>query len=453
MLWTFAPGRSHAFHIALPIATLLLAASVAAPFARGLLSRAPTDLEALRSLAVLLPGLFVWAVVAGLHALEIHGLVVGNSTEHILGAAILTIGGIVFSLFIFGIFGRLRDELARGAQRLRSLHQLSMGVAHEPAHPRLLELIGSGARNLTQADRVELDMAPPRERHPVARPGDGHHDPDAMEREAAAGRGGARSLATTLISRDLAIGSITAFRDDGPPFDREDVLLLEMFAVAAAAGVENVERLEETQLLAMIEERERIARDLHDDLGQLLGFLTTKIQAARELLSRDRPDKANEELAGLENATRMLAAQVRDAILGLRTRLGPDRPLAAALEEYVADFGVQAGLAITFAGDDTAGSGLPGSAQYQLLRIAQEALSNVRRHARARSATVELREAAGSLLLEIRDDGVGFPLDPPPTGFGLKTMTERAASLDAHFRLDPVLGRGTTITVTMPVPS
>ena len=119
--------------------------------------------------------------------------------------------------------------------------------------------------------------------------------------------------------------------------------MLDMFGVAAAAGLENAQRLEDAQRLATVEERERIARDLHDDLGQLLGYLTTKIQAARELVATNRPGAAAEELAGLEDATRSLSAQVREAILGLRTSVGPDRTLGQAVEEYTAEFGISVG--------------------------------------------------------------------------------------------------------------
>lgn len=448
MLWVFEPGRSSTLHLALPIAAMALTVGVAAPFARGLLASTPPDLGALRVLAVLLPGLFVWAVVTALHALEVHRFMVGDGTEHIIGAGLLTFGAALFSLFVFEIFGRQQAELKRRAQHLQHLHQASMSVAHEPVLTRLLDLITSGATSLTGADHALLSLARRDERGRTGpERADDRVGPLTVERV------GGHRLDATLISRDMPLGSITVTRGQGPPFGIEETLQLEMFAVAAAAGIENVRRLEETQMLAMIEERERIARDLHDDLGQLLGFLTAKIQATQAFLTRGDAERASRELEGLERASRMLAAQVREAILGLRTRLGPGRPIATALEDYVIDLGVQANLTTSFDGDPDAGNTLPGPAQYQLLRIAQEALSNVRRHAQARSASVHLYAKDGNIVLEIADDGIGFDARPPRTGFGLKTMAERAASVGARFTLGSVPGRGTTVTVVVKAPT
>jgi len=247
------------------------------------------------------------------------------------------------------------------------------------------------------------------------------------------------------------VGAMAAIREGGRPFTVEDELLLEMFAVATSAALENVTRLEEAQLVATVEERERIARDLHDDLGQLLGFLTAKIQAAQELVASGRASQAREELAGLETATRGLGAQVREAILGLRARVGPDRPLWRALEDYVADFGIQAGLSTEFASVPGAGAGLPGSSQYQLLRIAQEALSNARRHARATHVTVSLAESDGYLELAIEDNGAGFDPASPEAGFGLRTMQERVQALNGRFEIDSALGSGTLVRVRAPL--
>jgi signal transduction histidine kinase len=210
-------------------------------------------------------------------------------------------------------------------------------------------------------------------------------------------------------------------------------------------------RLEEAQLLATVEERERIARDLHDDLGQLLGFLTAKIQAVHELVVRGREPQALRELDGLEQASRMLGSRVREAILGLRVRMGADRPLGQALADYVADFGVLAELDCVFEGSPDAGRGLSEAKRYQVLRVAQEAMSNARRHARADRVTVRLVEKDGHLDLSVTDDGVGFNPGVTRAGFGLKTMTERAHSLAGEFEVRSAPGEGTSVRLWVPV--
>jgi len=210
---------------------------------------------------------------------------------------------------------------------------------------------------------------------------------------------------------------------------------------------------DQAQELATVEERERIARELHDDLGQLLGFLTAKIQAARELVATGRTELAAEELADLETATRTLSEQVREAILGLRTPVGPDRPLASALDDYTAEFGIQAGTKTAFVGDDAAGASLPGPARYQVLRIVQEAMSNARRHAHASTITVSLAEHDDVLELDVADDGEGF--DPGVAAnsgrFGLKTMAERARALGGTLDVRSAPGEGTTVRARVPV--
>ena len=114
-------------------------------------------------------------------------------------------------------------------------------------------------------------------------------------------------------------------------------------------------------------------------------------------MATDRPGAAAEELAGLENATRSLSAQVREAILGLRTSVGPDGPLGQAIEEYTAEFGIQSGLRTSFSGPVTAGGSLATAARYQVMRIAQEAMSNARRHAgRRRLPSRSMSETASS---------------------------------------------------------
>jgi len=144
---------------------------------------------------------------------------------------------------------------------------------------------------------------------------------------------------------------------------------------------------------------------------------------------------------------------VREAILGLRSSVGPDRPLGQVLEEYTADFGIQAGLRTTFSGPVTAGSALASPARYQVMRIAQEAMSNARRHAHASSITVSLAERDDVLELDVRDDGDGFDLAAAAESgrFGLKTMAERARALGGSLDVRSVPGEGTTVHAAVPL--
>ena len=419
------------------------------------LTSAPPQLRTLRVLAILLPTLFIVCIQAILLILEVDERVT-EVGEHILGAAVLSLCAIPFSVWIFRSFAALRDELARRAARLERLHRASLAVTGEPSVPRLHEAIVRGARDVVDADRAVLLVAP----------GDGSEvllaDPPVPEADeidralvrsagSATSDGADRSYLTTR-TRGRAAHTLLVRRAAGSPFGVEEGLVLDMFGVAAAAGLENAERLEDAQRLATVEERERIARDLHDDLGQLLGYLTTKIQAAQELVATDRSSAAAEELAGLEEATRSLSAQVREAILGLRASVGPDRPLGQAIEEYTAEFGIQSGLRTSFSGLVTAGGSLATSARYQVMRIAQEAMSNARRHASATTVAVALDEHDGVLELVVRDDGTGFdPVAVAGSGrFGLTTMAERARAVGGALDVRSALGEGTTVALSVP---
>lgn len=417
------------------------------------LTSEPPQLRTLRVLAILLPTLFIVCIQAILLILEADERVT-EVGEHILGAAVLSLCAIPFSVWIFRSFAALRDELARRAARLERLHRASLSVTGEPSVPRLHEAIVRGARDVVDADRAVLLVAP----------GDGPEvlladppapEPDEIDRTLlrSAGSDGADGSYLTTHTRGGAPHALLVRRSAGSPFGAEEGLVLDMFGVAAAAGLENAQRLDDAQRLATVEERERIARDLHDDLGQLLGYLTTKIQAARELVATDRPSAAAEELADLEDATRPLGAQVREAILGLRTSIGPDRPLGQAIEEYTAEFGIQSGLRTSFSGPVTAGDSLATSVRFQVMRIAQEAMSNARRHAAATTVTVILHEHDGVLELCVRDDGVGFDAVAAAAGsgrFGLTTMAERARAVDGTLDVRSVLGEGTTVSLSVP---
>ncbi|HEX9121743.1 MAG TPA: GAF domain-containing sensor histidine kinase [Actinomycetota bacterium] len=425
------------------------------------LAGTPTELRTLRILAVLLPSAFVLSIEVILYFVEIDEAIT-EVGEHVVAMAILSAGAVPFSVYVFRAFARLHDELAHRAQHLQALHETSMRVTAEPSLGQLYERIARGVRGVVSSDRAALLLAPDGGGSDVlvADPPVASLDPGEADLMASVRATGATErvsqegwplLAVPVRRQGRTIGAMAAMREGGPGFSVEDELLLGMFAVAASAALENARRLEEAQLLATVEERERIARDLHDDLGQLLGFLTAKIQAAQELVGAGRQIQAQDELAGLERATRTLGAQVREAILGLRARVGTDRPLCRALEDYVAEFGIQAGLTTTFESSPNAGGRLPGPSQYQLLRVVQEALSNARRHAEAHRVTVRLTESDGYVELSIADDGRGFTPDYRRAGFGLKTMSERVRALNGEFDVSSAPGRGAVVKAKVPL--
>lgn len=216
----------------------------------------------------------------------------------------------------------------------------------------------------------------------------------------------------------------------------------------------------EVQRLAVMEERDRLAREMHDGVAQVLASLLVRLDTVEGLLERGRGDDAAAEVRRLRATSEEAYADVREAIGGLRAR--PEMGaagLAAALEEYTAQFADRTGVAATCAatgiGDGTLQSpDLDAAAELQLMRIAQEAMANVRKHARARRMEVRFWPDGAGWHLTVQDDGQGFdpaaPLAPGRQHFGLPIMRERAESLGGTLTIAARPGAGTTVHACVP---
>ncbi len=223
-------------------------------------------------------------------------------------------------------------------------------------------------------------------------------------------------------------------------------------------SLEENERLQERVLsVTVLEERERIAREMHDSVGQVLGYVNTKAQAVQALLGAGQLPAAQQQLGQLEQAARDVYADLREAILSLRTTTSPGRGLVPVLQEYVGRFAELSGIHAELIADAGAREVvLSPTADLHLLRIIGEALTNVRKHAAARHVWIRLTARDGVLTTTVTDDGVGF--DPNQAGsggwkgFGLQTMRERAESIGAVFAVRSTGGAGTEVEIRLTVP-
>jgi signal transduction histidine kinase len=263
--------------------------------------------------------------------------------------------------------------------------------------------------------------------------------------------------ALPLLYRDRLVGVLTVAALAADSLTREGELrLLEGIVERVALAVENARLHQQVQDSAVLQERERIAREMHDGVGQVLGYINTQTLAVKKLLSSRKLDDASAEINTMQEVTRDLYADVREGILGLR--MGPDRDggLVPALRKYVGLFAefseIDASLDVP---DEVEQSWLQPTAEIQLMRIIQEALTNVRKHASATRTDVGLRRRNGSLEVTIVDDGHGF--DPAVRAragwprFGLQTMRERAESIGGTFELESDIGKGTRVVVLIPL--
>ncbi|MBI2165129.1 MAG: GAF domain-containing sensor histidine kinase [Chloroflexi bacterium] len=240
-------------------------------------------------------------------------------------------------------------------------------------------------------------------------------------------------------------------------FSPEDQDVLTLFARHAAVAIENARLYQQAQDVAVLEERERIAREMHDNFAQVLGYVNTKTQAAVRLLALGDGPGAQEQMTKMEEAARHLYADVREAILGLRSPLGVGRPFLGVVKEYLSRFSQMSDIEINL---DAAVAEtmveLTPRMEIQLFRIIQEALTNVRKHAQATEARVRVEEnGQGWLAVTVEDNGRGFDASRPVRDdwphLGLQTMRERAEAVGGSFRVESNPGQGTRVTVTMPL--
>jgi signal transduction histidine kinase len=208
--------------------------------------------------------------------------------------------------------------------------------------------------------------------------------------------------------------------------------------------------LEQT-IRAQEDERRRLARDLHDEIGQSLTGLLVGLRTVEEAASLEQAKERAQSLRQIAGGTH---DEVRRLARGLRPSVLDDLGLAPALERLVDDVRSAHGLAIELRLPASDLPRLSADVETALYRIVQEGLNNIVRHAQARNVTVEMERTSAAVELTIADDGVGFDAGEVAalgTSFGLSSMHERAALLQGEMQVRSQRGHGTTIRVRLPV--
>jgi signal transduction histidine kinase len=239
----------------------------------------------------------------------------------------------------------------------------------------------------------------------------------------------------------------------GGEFTPGDEETLERFAVQAGIAIDNAHLHRRVADFAVAQERLHIAHEMHDGVAQVLGYVNTKAQAAREYIRQNKTEEGMEQLRELAAAAREAYSDVRESIVDLRTLSGPPRSLRVVLEEYVAHWNMQAGITTDLLLDDDIT--VPPGMELQVVRIIQESLANIRKHAKATKAGLEVRKRGGKLSITVSDDGIGLPDAPRKTDFprfGISTMRERAESIGGTFSIESNPGGGTVVHAEVPLP-
>jgi two-component system nitrate/nitrite sensor histidine kinase NarX len=258
-------------------------------------------------------------------------------------------------------------------------------------------------------------------------------------------------MAVPLISDELpTLGGLVVGNQHSKIYHQRQVALLQTVAGQAALMIQNANLLAELEYKTMIQERTRLAREIHDGLAQTLGFLKLQLAQMKNYLAKQEYDRLDQSLQYCYTSLGEAYTDARQAIDGLRVGMG-EEGLAGWLEQVKLEFIETSNIHVDLEPVEVQ-SILPPEVHAQLIRIVQEALSNVRKHAQASQVRIACREVNGMLWLEIRDNGRGFsPEDvPAPSRHGLRGMRERADLIGADFQVTSRYNEGTVVSISLP---
>jgi signal transduction histidine kinase len=259
--------------------------------------------------------------------------------------------------------------------------------------------------------------------------------------------GSRAGLYVPLLARGRLIGLLLIETASTEGFDLRDQQLMTGFVEPVALAIDNARWFDRIRTVGADEERTRIARDLHDRVGQSLAYFGFEIDRLIRAEAAGQP--LGDQLRVLRENLRSVVVEVRDTLSDLRTTVSDTRDFATTAEEFADRLAERSGLTIDL--DCDTGSRLPILQEKEMWRIAQEALVNVERHAEATTVTLLWRCDDQSAVLEVADDGRGLPPADSdghlgrPDSFGIVGMRERANSVGATFEITSKPGEGTTI--------
>jgi signal transduction histidine kinase len=262
-------------------------------------------------------------------------------------------------------------------------------------------------------------------------------------------------LGMPITNRGLPVGRLYLTNKQGADeFSAADQALVEVFALHAGIAIENARLHDQVRRLAVVDERERISRDLHDSVIQAIYAQTLALDDVPEIAASD-PAEASRRVDEAIDALHAVIRDIRNFIFGLRPVLLESGDLGHGLEHLATELHRSGGVAVAVSVEDVHGhlARLPIETVAELLAIVREALSNVARHAEAMNCRVLLDSEPDRLRLEVHDDGRGF--DPSRRGegghHGLANMRSRGESLGATFEVVSAPDRGTRIIVVLRV--
>ncbi len=263
-------------------------------------------------------------------------------------------------------------------------------------------------------------------------------------------------LCVPIVGADRSLGVLFVLdRRAARNWRADDLALIESFVNVAAITLTNADYHKQLQWAAALEERQRIAADMHDGLAQTVALFGLRIDEVMELTTQGASREALERLSVVRTAADEVSADVRRSIASLTTTPQPARPLHEQLRNLLEKFPARDGAAIEFSTDTEEPLFLAQTQQAEALLVVQEALLNARRHAQAQRIDLRLECNSPEVNITVEDNGVGFDPCAGWTGarsrFGLNIMQARAARIGARLSVDSEPGRGTRVVLKLPL--
>ena len=441
---------------------------------------------------IILPVAFVLVVQGTAMLLLMPGL--GLAYGHVVAIAVIAAGAVLFSTAVFRALDRLQitaiqaslsvSDVVGTEEEARSLYEIGLQITSLQSADATFRSIVEHAREMLGSDTAVLCRAEGNGRGATLASSSGPAEAFRGSRTQprsqpspthAAPRGGARCclkpgaaapcpelyeeycashLSAPLVVGHSVIGALCVSSRTPDRFRDLHRHLLGRLASMGAIALSNARVLEGERNLAVLEERGRLARDMHDSLAQVLGYLHLKAQAAQRTLSRQDVVGAGAELNEVASLAHEAYVDVREAIEGLRHAGSPSVGIIAALKACLQKFNEQSGIKVELEVDESAVPQFSPEAEAQLIPVVQEALTNVRKHANADTVWLRVYGRGPDSIICIEDNGRGF--EPALVkrsashGFGLQIMRERIDRLGGQFSVDSAATCGTRIRICFP---
>ena len=262
-------------------------------------------------------------------------------------------------------------------------------------------------------------------------------------------------LAVPLKHGEKFLGTVEVMARESHKFNEQDAKLLMRLAYQVAVSIENAQLYQQLHYMATLEERDRLAREIHDHLAQVIGYLNVRANMADELLAKGDIDAVQNNLIELKRAANIAYTDVREEIFNLRTSVSTRIGLLPTIHKYLDEYRTHYGVETELFYEDEKLTEFTTEVASQVLRIIQEALTNIRKHANAHQAGISFRREGEKVRIEIADNGLGFSPDEiarhGQQHYGLNIMRERAESVGGSLKFDTEPNGGTRVILRVPL--